>query len=173
MIVPLEMAKKLPGYLDMAEEEVTAHLGAVESRIRAITHNDFRNLDMDAFGYVQGGNFRGPSQYFQIGDRVQVSQCVANNGLYDIVMIAGDLITLDRPLYECDHLRLAKVVYPPDVQAGAIAILKWEQSPHADKAGIASESLSRHSVSYVSGEYSGGYPKALTSFLAPYMKARF
>lgn len=46
----------------------------------------------------------------------------------------------------------------------------------ADKVGIASETLSRHSVSYVDNTNSDsllGYPKSIVSGLQPWIKARF
>lgn len=67
------------------------------------------------------------------------------------------------------------VEFPPDVKMGAINLLKWEFN-FRDKVGIASESISRHSVSYSGGSGSdsiGGYPAALTGFLRLYMRARF
>lgn len=67
------------------------------------------------------------------------------------------------------------IVYPADVKMGVINLLKWELNNRA-KVGIASESISRHSVTYVSMSGSDsalGYPKSLIGFLAPYMKARF
>lgn len=65
--------------------------------------------------------------------------------------------------------------YPPDVVEGALALLNWDNGGR-DNIGIASEGLSRHSVSYVA--YDGnntisGYPAALMGFLRPYYKARF
>lgn len=65
--------------------------------------------------------------------------------------------------------------YPSDVKLGLINLVKWDFA-NRDKLGISSETISRHSVTYSGmseGDYSGGYPKALTSFLKPYMKARF
>lgn len=65
--------------------------------------------------------------------------------------------------------------YPMDVKMGVINLMKWELNSR-DKVGIASESISRHSVTYfdMTGDNSAmGYPKALTGFLRPYMKARF
>ena len=65
--------------------------------------------------------------------------------------------------------------YPADVKMGAINMLKWDIESR-DKIGVASETISRHSVTYVSvdGDNStGGYPKAVMGFLKPYMKARF
>lgn len=68
-----------------------------------------------------------------------------------------------------------EINYPADVKMGVVNLLKWEFN-HRDKMGVASESISRHSVSYfdMTGDNSsGGYPKALMGFLKPYMKARF
>jgi hypothetical protein len=65
--------------------------------------------------------------------------------------------------------------YPADVKMGVISLLRWELS-HRDKVGVASESISRHSVTYfdMTGDNSTmGFPKALMGFLAPYMRARF
>lgn len=65
--------------------------------------------------------------------------------------------------------------YPMDVKMGVISLMKWTLQS-GDKIGIASESISRHSVTYfdMTGDNSAmGYPKALTGFLKPYMKARF
>lgn len=65
--------------------------------------------------------------------------------------------------------------YPMDVKIGVINLMKWELT-NRDKAGIASESISRHSVTYfdMTGDNTAmGYPRSLTGFLRPYMKARF
>ena len=68
-----------------------------------------------------------------------------------------------------------EINYPADVKMGVVNLLKWEFN-HRDKMGVASESISRHSVSYfdMTGDNSsGGYPRALMGFLKPYMEARF
>ena len=65
--------------------------------------------------------------------------------------------------------------YPMDVKLGAVNLLKWETA-NRDKAGISSETISRHSVSYADmtdDNSSMGYPKSLLGFLQPYKKARF
>lgn len=68
--------------------------------------------------------------------------------------------------------------YPPDVVEGALQMLIYNASDTRERggAGIASESLSQHSVSYVVQDGNntiGGYPAALMGFLKPYYKARF
>lgn len=65
--------------------------------------------------------------------------------------------------------------YPADVKMGVVNLLKWEFTSR-DKAGVASETISRHSVTYRSDtetNYLNGYPASLMGFLKPYMKARF
>ena len=65
--------------------------------------------------------------------------------------------------------------YPSDVKMGAIEMFRWNMN-NKDKAGIASETLSRHSVSYFDASesnYSAGFPVSVVGFLKPYMKARF
>lgn len=65
--------------------------------------------------------------------------------------------------------------YPADVKMGVVNMLKWELE-NRDKVGIASETISRHSVTYfnMDGDNSVmGFPKSLLGFLKPYMKARF
>lgn len=75
--------------------------------------------------------------------------------------------------------------YPPDVQMGAINMLKWQLRNDAQNNGnisnkvIQSETLSRHTVTYATdGTESAidtltGVPQKLSAFLKPYMKARF
>lgn len=65
--------------------------------------------------------------------------------------------------------------YPADVKMGVVNLLKWELNCR-DKVGVASESISRHSVTYfnMDGDNSVmGYPKSLLGFLKPYKRARF
>ena len=65
--------------------------------------------------------------------------------------------------------------YPMDVKMGVINMMKWELTSR-DKVGVASESISRHSVTYfdMTGDNSTmGFPKTLMGFLLPYKKARF
>lgn len=65
--------------------------------------------------------------------------------------------------------------YPMDVKMGVVNLLKWDLDMR-DKVGVASESISRHSVTYVDQTGANtviGYPVALMGFLKPYKKARF
>lgn len=71
------------------------------------------------------------------------------------------------------------IKYPNDIKLGVLKLLEYDQSTSAKKAreGIASETISRHSVSYSSAasgtDSIAGYPAAMMGFLDPYRKARF
>jgi hypothetical protein len=68
-----------------------------------------------------------------------------------------------------------KIAYPADVKMGVVNLLKWEQN-NRDKVGVASETISRHSVTYFNMDEQNtamGYPVSLLGFLKPYTKARF
>lgn len=65
--------------------------------------------------------------------------------------------------------------YPMDVKMGVANMMKWELN-NRDKVGVASETISRHSVTYFnmdSGNTVMGFPVSLLGFLKPYKKARF
>lgn len=75
--------------------------------------------------------------------------------------------------------------FPPDVQMGAISMLVWQLRNSAQNSGdttmqpVASETISRHSVTYASDSTESdidelvGVPRKLSAFLKPYMRARF
>ena len=65
--------------------------------------------------------------------------------------------------------------YPMDVKMGVVNLMKWELT-NRDKVGVASETISRHSVTYFdmgAGNSVMGFPVSLLGFLKPYRRARF
>lgn len=65
--------------------------------------------------------------------------------------------------------------YPPDVKMGVVELLKWKRQ-YGAKTGLKSETISRHSVTFVELTKENtliGYPAHLLGFLAPYMCAQF
>ena len=65
--------------------------------------------------------------------------------------------------------------YPANVKMGVVNLIKWELNCR-DKVGVASETISMHSVTYfdMNGDNSlMGYPKSLLGFLRPFKRARF
>lgn len=75
--------------------------------------------------------------------------------------------------------------YPLDVKMGAINMLKWrlrneeQNSGDTSKQPVASETISRHSVTYAADSTEAdideltGVPRKMSAFLKPYMRARF
>ena len=81
-----------------------------------------------------------------------------------------------------DFLRYAdesgEIQWPADIKAGAIELIVWKRGGAGEAArdGIASETISRHSVSYTAqtaAETVAGYPAHLFAFVDPYRRARF
>lgn len=65
--------------------------------------------------------------------------------------------------------------YPMDIKMGMVNMMQWDLN-HRDKVGIASESISRHTVNYIDMNQQNctmGYPVSLIGFLKPYKRARF
>ena len=174
MIISLEEAKKHIG-TDMEDSVLEAMLQALELAIRGYTKNNFQNRGIRYICPVIGQKLFLSSPMLEVGDTVQISQSFYNDGVYTITEADGDFITLNEKLVGEGDVKVTKVVYPKDVQMGALNMLKWEIE-NRDKVGIQSETISRHSVTYfnMDGDNSNmGYPKSLLGFLKPYMKARF
>lgn len=67
------------------------------------------------------------------------------------------------------------IVYPADIKMGVANLIKWDLD-YRNKVGVSSETISRHSVTYIAQDAANtnaGYPAALMGFLKPYHKARF
>lgn len=66
--------------------------------------------------------------------------------------------------------------WPYDIKMGCVKLIEYDLSRASQKAGIAAETLSRHSVTYETRTAENtimGYPAVLMGFLKPYMRARF
>lgn len=158
------------------EDQVLAdRLQALELQIRGYTNNDFTVPHTGRLATIADGVITlNASADYAPGDTVQLSG-VRNNGLYTIVTATETTLTVKEEVFDDFYSYAAKVKYPMDVKLGAVNLLKWE-SANRDKAGVASESISRHSVTYADQTEENtvlGYPVMLTGFLKPYMKARF
>lgn len=175
MIVKLETLKAMEQFSGVSDEELTTKLKAIENLIRAYTNNNFQNRAMRIEAESSGGHIAGTSPFFKVGDTVEVSQSLVNDGLFEITEIANGNTVLDGDLYDYPLNTVTKVLYPVDVQKGVIDLMLWEKE-NRSKVGIKSETLSRHSVTYYDQDANNskmGYPVALLGFLKPYMKARF
>lgn len=166
---------------DISDELLSLKLLAIETLIRKHTNNNFQNRAIRCQSSIEGGVITSPSPYFKAGDTVQISENPLNEGLY----VIGDGMSLSPlPLDSKENL-ITKVVYPDDVKMGVVDMLRWKlrneerNSGDVDKQAVQSETISRHSVTYAADSTESdiderlGYPRKLTAFLKPYVKARF
>ena len=174
MIMSVKEFKELV-QTDVEDAMLEAKLQALEILIRKHTNNNFQKRSIRASCQVMAEKLYTDYPYFKVGDTIQVSESIFNDGIYVIQSIEDHMITLDKDLLDESTALVTKVEYPVDVQMGVVNMLKWDLE-NREKVGIQSETISRHSVTYfdMSADNSAlGYPKSLTGFLKPYMKARF
>lgn len=161
--------------LDPADASLERDLEAVEHKIRRIANNGFQVRSARAQSASVGGALAGRSPLWRAGDTVQVIAPDYNAGLYVVRALERDgRAVLDRPLNDAPLNRAVLVRYPPDVVKGALGVLDYDRRM-SGKTGVASEALSRRSVTYdkPSGENArDGYPAEVTAFLRPYKRAR-
>ena len=174
MILTVDELKK---YMTTDEDNsgLEARLSALELLIRAYTHNNFQLRAVRRMADIADGTIIMASNPFKVGDTVQVTSSHFNEGLYTVTAAEDSAITIKEDTYDEDDVLVTKVVYPMDVKMGVVNLMKWELE-RREKVGVASETISRHSVTYESMTDDNtimGYPKALMGFLKPYMKARF
>lgn len=163
---------------DETDQVLEAKLQALELLIRAYTNNNFQKRAFRAVAVaVSDGNrlLTAASNPFKAGDTLQITDSEFNAGLATVSTSTSDTITVKEDLFDESGVIITKVVYPADVKMGCVNLMKWELD-NRDKVGVASETISRHSVTYfnMDGDNSlMGYPKSLLGFLKPYKKARF
>lgn len=175
MILAAKDVMNIPELRNQTESELTGKLEAIERMIRAYTNNNFQNRNVRFVAESRGDRLLGTSAFLRAGDTIQITQSKVNDGLYVIVEMTGDVIRVNKDLFHVSENLVTKIEYPPDVKEGVLSLLKWEVE-NRKKAGIQSETLSRHSVTYITQDASNqvmGYPAMLMGFLKPYMKARF
>lgn len=161
--------------LDPADASLERRLAAVELKLRKIANNGFNVRSARAEAASVGGDLAGRSPLWGAGDTVQVLSPDYNAGLYVVESVGeGGRTVFDRPLIDAPLNRAVLVRYPDDVVEGALGMLEYDRRM-GGKSGIASESLSRRSVTYDKPSGDGardGYPAEVTAFLRPYKRAR-
>ena len=161
---------------DESDEVLEAKLQALELMIRAYTNNNFQHRGYRAVADLRAGVLMMEAlQPFNTGDTVQIHGSRYNDGLYTVTETNDSTATVKEDTVDESGVMVTKVVYPADIKMGVVKLLKWDLE-RGDKVGVASETISRHSVTYfdMAGDNSVmGYPKALLGFLRPYHRARF
>lgn len=172
MIISVEDLRKQIDCGTATDDQITAKLEAIEAVIRAYTNNNFQQRGIRFAGMSEGAKVYGSPQFFSVGDTVQISGSVANDGLYLITVLLEDSIEVDKQLMTAEFNLVTKVKYPADVIQCAIDLYSWKKNM-GDKVGIKSETISRHSVTYEdSATLYMGYPVGILNGLALYKKAR-
>lgn len=163
---------------DESDEVVEAKLRAIEYAIRSYTNNNFCVRAFRAVASALPDNelhLESPVP-FAVDDTLQITESdFMQDCLVTVVAAYGNTIVVKEELFEEADVVITKVVYPHDVKMGVVNLMKWELN-NRDKVGIASESISRHSVTYVDQTGTNtvnGFPVALMGFLKPYKRARF
>lgn len=171
MILSVEKLKEFIT-TDVSDQVLEARLSALETSIRKKTNNNFQDRRFRTVGEVSDGilTVLNP-RFFSIGDTIMVNEdlCVIEN-------ITSNMIITDKNLLDSKNVLVTKIVYPNDIIVGVANVMEWTLANPSSKAGISSETLSRHSVSYQgSSEFDSelGCPIRLLSFLNQYTKARF
>ena len=179
MILSVEEAQRIVDFKGWTQERIDRKLRAIEQTIRSYTNNNFQNRNIRAeLGLVTEESVYSESPDgvpgLKVGDTVQLSESLFNNGLYVVKGIDGNKITLDKGLTAETFSLLTKIEYPADVIDCCINLCEWEVK-NRGKVGIKSETLSRHSVTYYDQDTNNqvnGYPVSLLGCLKPYRKAR-
>jgi hypothetical protein len=164
---------------DETDQVLEAKLQALELLIRAYTNNNFqiRAFRAVAVAVAEGNKllFNSPVP-FKVGDTLQITESdFMQDELVTVAAVEDSSITVSGELSDESGVVVTKVKYPTDVKMGVVNLMKWELD-NREKVGVASESISRHSVTYVDQTGDNtimGYPVALMGFLKPYRKARF
>ena len=164
---------------DETDQVLEARLQALELLIRAYTNNNFQIRAFRAVAVAVAENnellFNSPVP-FKVGDIVQITESdFMQDELFTVTVVDDSSIIVSGDLIDESGVVVTKVKYPMDVKMGVVNLMKWELD-NREKVGVASESISRHSVTYVDQTGDNtimGYPVALMGFLKPYRKARF
>lgn len=167
--------KAMAEFSSVDDDVLERKIKAVEIAIRGYTNNSFHNRNIRLMCKSSNGILVGSSSYLKVGDSIEISQSKYNDGLYVISGITDTSITLDTELYDSETNLVTKISYPADILEGSLSMLKWGLD-NADKVGVASESISRHDVTYFNMDNSGntvcGYPISVMGFCTPYIKAK-
>ena len=170
-----DLKDKYEKFNDIDDDLITHKLNVIENAIRKYTNNNFQNRLIRFNASVEGGVIKGTSPYLKQLDTIEISDGV-NKGLYTVISVADEVKTIE-PLYDYPNQLITKIEYPIDVIEGAIDLLDWELLKQGKElTGVASESISRHNVSYVqrtNDNTISGYPIELFNFCENYKKARF
>lgn len=153
---------------DLSDEVLEFKIQALETAIRKYTNNNFQNKNKRIICNIVNGNVDlNGYKYINENDTIQISNSLYNEGFYTL--------SNNMNLYDESGVLITKIEYPKDIVEGVINLINWDINKR-EKVGIASETISRHSVTYFNMDGNNSilsYPKTCIDFLKPYIKARF
>lgn len=157
-------------------------LDAYEQTVRQLTNNKFQNTKIRYYGFsTRDGNTLDLGmvpEYLRVGDTIEISESVVNDGLYTILSLSDSVLTLDtKHLLTGTFAKafITKIEYPTDIRMGVEGLIRYN-AKMSNKAGIKSESIARMSVTYYdvnANDNSEGFPASKLSFLRKYEKMRW
>ena len=139
MIMSVKEFKELV-QTDVEDAMLEAKLQALEILIRKHTNNNFQKRGIRASCQVMAEKLYTDYPYFKVGDTIQISESIFNDGIYVIQSIEDHMITPDKDLLDESTVLVTKVEYPVDVQMGVVNMLKWDLE-NREKVGIQSETI--------------------------------
>lgn len=164
---------------DDTDQVLEAKLKSFEHLIRVYTNNNFqvRAFRAVAVAMAQDNTLLANKPIpFKVGDTLQITESeYMPNELVTVRSISGETITVNEELYDESGVVITKVVYPEDIKTGVANLILWDKENRA-KAGIESETISRHTINYINLDAwnsAMGFPASLVQFLKPYKKAQF
>lgn len=104
MILAVDDVMKLPEFAVQNEKVIEEKLNAAELMIRAYTNNNFQNRFVRFTADSLGNRLLRTSDFLKVGDTVQISQSMVNDGLYTITEIGDDFIRVNQELYKSTNL---------------------------------------------------------------------
>ena len=161
---------------DETDAVLEMRLKALEHMIRGYTNNNFQVRGTGRVADVVAGLFTLEAlNPYEIGDTLQISGSDKNDGLYTVRESNDDTFTVNEKTRDEIDVFITQVEYPEDVKVGVMELLKYDLE-NREKAGVQSETISRHSVTYQALDKNNtvqGYPTHLMGFLRRHVKARF
>lgn len=161
---------------DAPDAVLEARLQAIELFIRGYTNNNFQVRGTGRIADVIGGQFTVEAlNPYEVGDTLHISGSEKNDGLYTVKEAGDNTFKVNERTRDEIDVFVTLVEYPADVKMGVVELLKYDLESR-EKAGVQSETISRHSVTYQTQDASNtvhGYPMHLMGFLKRHMKARF
>ena len=139
MIITVDKFKE---FVDVKEpdEIIEAKLTALESLIRKYTNNNFQVRSIRSQSAILDGKILNPPAFLKPGDSIHITESMLNNGVYEVVSIDENGMSVSKDLLDCRRNLVTKIEYPPDVVMGVVNMLKWDLQ-NRNKIGIQSETI--------------------------------